>query len=61
MNMLDITHRRALNSDSEAIQNILETTSKFMEAVALYRKFGFINNTGAKLAQGHDIGLVRDL
>ena len=39
----------------------LETTSKFIEAVALYRKFGFVKNVEAKLAQGHDIGLVMDL
>ncbi len=39
----------------------LETTSKFVEAVTLYRKFGFIKNVGVKLAQGHDIGLVIDL
>ena len=39
----------------------LETTSKFVEAVALYRKFGFNKNVEAKLAQGHDIGLVMDL
>ena len=39
----------------------LETTSKFIEAVSLYRKYGFIENAGAKLAQGHDIGLAMDL
>jgi putative acetyltransferase len=39
----------------------LETTSKFFEAVGLYRKFGFTKNVGAKLSQGHDIGLIRDL
>jgi N-acetylglutamate synthase-like GNAT family acetyltransferase len=39
----------------------LETTSKFFQAVGLYRKFGFINNAGAKLAPGHDIGLIREL
>jgi len=39
----------------------LETTSKFVEAVGLYRKFGFIKNAGAKLAPGHDIGLIREL
>ena len=39
----------------------LETTSRFVEAVSLYRKFGFIKNEGVKLAQGHDIGLVLDL
>ena len=39
----------------------LETTSKFFQAVALYRQSGFINKAGAKLAPGHDIGLIRDL
>jgi len=39
----------------------LETTSKFFQAVALYRQSGFIDNAGAKLASGHDIGLIRDL
>lgn len=39
----------------------LETVSKYVEAVSLYRKYGFKNNAGAKLAQGHDIGLVMDL
>ena len=39
----------------------LETTSKFLEAIALYRKFGFVKNVEANLAQGHDIGLVMDL
>ena len=39
----------------------LETTSKFIEAVALYRKFGFKTNVGATLSQGHEIGLKRDL
>ena len=39
----------------------LETTSKFEEAIGLYRKFGFITNTGGKLSPGHDIGFVLDL
>ena len=39
----------------------LETTSKFVEAVGLYRKFGFKTNAGASLSEGHDIGLVREL
>jgi len=39
----------------------LETTSKFVEAVSLYRKYGFTKNVGARLAQGHDIGLVMDI
>ena len=75
--MQNITYRRAQNSDSEVIKNILkETFEEYainlpagysfsdiekLEAVALYRQSGFINNAGAKLAPGHDIGLVRDL
>jgi N-acetylglutamate synthase-like GNAT family acetyltransferase len=43
------------------VQLHLETSSKFVEAVSLYRKFGFTKNIDAKLAQGHDIGLVMDL
>lgn len=39
----------------------LETTSKFVEAVALYRKFGFKTNVGATLSEGHEIGLAREL
>ena len=39
----------------------LETTSKFVKAVGLYRQFGFSTNTGARLSPGHDIGLVMDL
>ena len=39
----------------------LETTSRFFQAVALYRKFGFINNVDAKPAPGHDLGLTIDL
>ena len=36
----------------------LETTSKFIEAVSLYREFGFTKHVGAKLSRGHDIGLI---
>lgn len=36
----------------------LETTSKFFEAVALYRKFGFTEHVGANIARGHDTGLI---
>ncbi len=36
----------------------LETSSKFIEAVALYRNFGFTEHVGAKLERGHDIGLI---
>ena len=39
----------------------LETTSRFVQAVRLYRKFGFKKNPGATLAPGHDIGLILDL
>ena len=39
----------------------LETTSRFVQAVGLYRKFGFKKNPGATLATGHDIGLILDL
>ena len=39
----------------------LETTSRFFQAVGLYRKFGFRENAGAILAPGHDIGLVLDV
>lgn len=39
----------------------LETTSKFKEAVGLYRKNGFDNNFGATLSAGHDVGLVKKL
>ena len=39
----------------------LETTSKFKEAVALYRKYGFKTNPGAILSPGHEIGLAREL
>lgn len=39
----------------------LETTSKFVQAVGLYRQAGFTKNAAAKLAPGHDIGLAMDL
>ena len=39
----------------------LETSSRFVEAVGLYRKFGFTTNAGAPLSEGHDVGLVREL
>ena len=39
----------------------LETTSRFFQAVALYRKFGFRNNADATPAPGHDLGLIIDL
>ncbi len=39
----------------------LETTSRFVQAVGLYRKFDFKENPGATLAPGHDIGLILDL
>ena len=39
----------------------LETTSKFKEAVGLYRKNAFKANPGATMSPGHDVGLVREL
>jgi len=51
MKIQDITYRQAGYSDPNAIQNTLKAT--FTE----YK----IKNDGAKLAQGHDIGLVMDL
>jgi len=39
----------------------LETVSNFVEAVSLYRKYGFKKNIGATLAKGHDIALIMDL
>jgi len=73
--MQNITYRRAQNSDSEVIKNILEeafeeyeinrmhleTTSRFVQAVGLYGKSGFTKNADAILAPGHDIGLMIDL
>ena len=57
--ILNLALRMAKKSDYNRIH--LETTSKFVEAVSLYRKYGFTKNVGAKLAQGHDMGLVRNL
>ena len=42
-------------------QMCLETTTRFVQAVGLYRKFGFEQNPDAALAPGHDIGLRVDL
>jgi len=39
----------------------LETVSNFVEAVSLYRKYGFQKNTDAVLAQGHDVAMIMDL
>jgi len=39
----------------------LETVSYFVEAISLYRKFGFKKNTCTTLAQGHDIAMIMDL
>ena len=47
-----------LAKESGNSQLFLETTSKFFEAVGLYRKFGFIKHVGAKVSRGHDIGLI---
>ena len=39
----------------------LETTSKFVHAIGLYRRFGFKTNPGTTLAPGHDTGLILNL
>ena len=57
--LLNMALKIAMESGDVRIH--LETTSKFVEAVALYRKFGFKTNVGATLSQGHEIGLKRDL
>lgn len=57
--LLDLALRLSKESGYNRIH--LETTSKFFEAVALYRKFGFKTNGGLTLSQGHDVGLVKDL
>ena len=57
--ILNLALRIAKKSSYNRIH--LETASKFVEAVSLYRKYGFEKNIGAKLAKGHDIGLVMDL
>ena len=57
--LLELALDRARKSDHNRIY--LETTSKFIEAVGLYRKYGFKTNPGATLSPGHDIGLVKDL
>ena len=57
--ILDLALKIAKKSGYHRIH--LETTSKFGEAVSLYRKYGFTKNVGAKLSQGHDIGLVKIL
>jgi GNAT superfamily N-acetyltransferase len=57
--LLNLALRTAKKSSYSRVH--LETASKFVEAVGLYRKYGFINNVGAKLAPGHDIGLEKVL
>ena len=57
--LLELALDRARKSGHNRIY--LETTSKFIEAVGLYRKYGFKTNPGATLSPGHDIGLVKDL
>jgi len=57
--LLNLALKTAIQSGYGRIH--LETTSKFVQAVALYQKFGFIKNVSAKLAPGHDIGLIMDL
>ena len=39
----------------------LETTSRFREAVSLYRKFGFIELAGVEKASGHDLAFEKRL
>jgi len=57
--LLELALDRARKSGHNRVY--LETTSKFLEAVGLYRKYGFKTNPGATLSPGHDIGLVKDL
>ena len=53
-----LTMALKLAKESGYSRLFLVTTSKFVEAVALYRKFGFTKHVGAKIAQGHDTGLL---
>lgn len=57
--LLSLALKTAAQSGYDRMQ--LETTTRFVQAVGLYRKFGFKKNPGATLAPGHDIGLVLDL
>jgi putative acetyltransferase len=57
--LLELALKKARRSGHHRIY--LETTSKFIEAVGLYRKYGFKTNAGVTLSPGHDIGLVKDL
>ena len=52
---IDISKKRGFKVMS------LETTSKFKEAVGLYKQYGFVDNKGAKKSAGHDIALKRIL
>ena len=40
---------------------LLETTSRFRQAVTLYRKFDFIDDPDAEPAPGHDIAMMKVL
>ena len=39
----------------------LETTSKFKEAVGLYKKYGFVDNADTEKSAGHDVALKKIL
>lgn len=39
----------------------LDTTSKFIEVVSLYREFGFTKNVRVKFTLGHFIGLIMNI
>jgi putative acetyltransferase len=57
--LLNLAVSTAKNLGSNGLQ--LETSSKFIEAVSLYSKNGFIERPSAKMAEGHDIALVKYL
>ena len=57
--LLNLALKTARQSGYKRIH--LETTSRFFQAVSLYRKFGFKKNPGAIPAPGHDIGLILNL
>ena len=57
--LLSMAVESAKQSGFDRIQ--LETTSRFIQAIGLYRKFGFVERAGMNLASGHDIGMTMDL
>ena len=57
--LLNMAVESAKQSGFDRMQ--LETTSRFVQAVGLYRQFGFVENAGMNLAPGHDIGMTLDL